>query len=449
MPIFRTLILFLGFTVTCGNALAQPRSPLDTASAQAERSLQNLRLLEERIENERAPLVEKIDQLQMIVAARRTELLSLQDANQQLLDTIQLKEHSQARESKALDSIRTLFSDLLRDFESHVHPAILYRYDAALRNARSGQTEALIAFLELSSDAFQIAISPQPITVEALDPEGIVRRGQALILGPLGFFFQDQTLVGLLYPDFGLRPRMTPLDGLPAIRLQPDLSQPQLLTLPVDLSLGGASLTQLPWYLQLLQHLALGGVWIYPILTLAALSLIVIFFKSIQFARLRVSAPLPSRPALYPGAPLPEWLETMPPFPARIVQATLELPPHATEGAIAENLGSAVLQAQSPLERGLAILSITAATAPLLGLLGTVTGIIQTFQVIAASGAADPQGLSGGISEALVSTEVGLVVAIPALIAHAFFSRRVQGSLQRLDDFASKVQNLSTTAPSP
>jgi biopolymer transport protein ExbB len=68
---------------------------------------------------------------------------------------------------------------------------------------------------------------------------------------------------------------------------------------------------------------------------------------------------------------------------------------------------------------------VLAAISPLLGLLGTVSGIIQTFRIITAHGNGDPKLLSAGISEALLTTEAGLLVAIPLLLCHHFLTRRV------------------------
>ncbi|MEM1297165.1 MAG: MotA/TolQ/ExbB proton channel family protein, partial [Verrucomicrobiota bacterium] len=67
------------------------------------------------------------------------------------------------------------------------------------------------------------------------------------------------------------------------------------------------------------------------------------------------------------------------------------------------------------------------ATAPLLGLLGTVTGMIHTFKLINVFGTGDARSLASGISEALVTTEFGLIVAIPALILHAVLFRKIKG----------------------
>jgi len=77
------------------------------------------------------------------------------------------------------------------------------------------------------------------------------------------------------------------------------------------------------------------------------------------------------------------------------------------------------------LERFLNTLGTIASITPLLGLLGTVTGIIKAFNAITQGGMGDPRMLSGGISEALITTAAGLLVAIPALIAYRYLRGRV------------------------
>ena len=92
-----------------------------------------------------------------------------------------------------------------------------------------------------------------------------------------------------------------------------------------------------------------------------------------------------------------------------------------------EALYEKYLAAQPPLQKGLALIAIASATAPLLGLLGTVTGMIHTFDLIDIFGTGDAKSLASGISEALITTKFGLIVAIPALIIHALMRRKVQG----------------------
>ncbi|MEP3891153.1 MAG: MotA/TolQ/ExbB proton channel family protein [Hellea sp.] len=96
-------------------------------------------------------------------------------------------------------------------------------------------------------------------------------------------------------------------------------------------------------------------------------------------------------------------------------------------------LDEAILRESPKFEFGLNLLKLLAGIAPLLGLLGTVTGMIRTFQAMMIYGTGDPQLMAGGISEALVTTMLGLIAAIPLLILHSLCSsvaRSVQGTLE-------------------
>ncbi len=100
-------------------------------------------------------------------------------------------------------------------------------------------------------------------------------------------------------------------------------------------------------------------------------------------------------------------------------------------------LDEAILKETPRLERGQALLKLLAAVAPLMGLLGTVVGMIVTFQAITVFGTSDPKLMAGGISQALVTTVLGLVVAIPLLFAHSVVASRSRGLIQILDEQAA------------
>lgn len=97
-------------------------------------------------------------------------------------------------------------------------------------------------------------------------------------------------------------------------------------------------------------------------------------------------------------------------------------------------LEEAVLKERPSIESGLAILKIIAAVAPLLGLLGTVTGMITTFQAITIFGAGDPKNMAGGISAALITTVQGLLVAIPMVLMHTLVNGRAKSVTHVLDE---------------
>jgi biopolymer transport protein ExbB len=109
-----------------------------------------------------------------------------------------------------------------------------------------------------------------------------------------------------------------------------------------------------------------------------------------------------------------------------------------------DKLFSALLMQKHQLEYWLGAVAITAAVSPLLGLLGTVSGMIETFKLMTLFGAGDASAVSGGISEALVTTELGLVVAIPALLMHALLSRKVKTYYGALESCAVQLSQTVT-----
>ncbi len=97
-------------------------------------------------------------------------------------------------------------------------------------------------------------------------------------------------------------------------------------------------------------------------------------------------------------------------------------------------LSEGILKETPKLETGLVLLKIISAVAPLMGLLGTVTGMIVTFQAITIFGAGDPKAMAGGISGALVTTVLGLLVAIPTVLLHTIVNGRAQRIIHVLNE---------------
>ena len=102
-------------------------------------------------------------------------------------------------------------------------------------------------------------------------------------------------------------------------------------------------------------------------------------------------------------------------------------------------LDEAILRESAPLETGLSFIKVLYVVAPLLGLLGTVVGMIATFQMITLFGTGDPRMMAGGISTALVTTVLGLVVAIPLTLLHAFLQGKSKAMIQVLEEQAAGI----------
>lgn len=130
---------------------------------------------------------------------------------------------------------------------------------------------------------------------------------------------------------------------------------------------------------------------------------------------------------------------------ARVMAACLkqrERGQHAMEDSIQEQM----FHEMPMLNRFFSGLAILGAVAPLLGLLGTVTGIIQTFGVITAHGAANASMMAGGISEALITTAAGLSIAIPILLLHCWLSSRADGLICDAEKHAATLLNIVSNA---
>jgi biopolymer transport protein ExbB len=100
-------------------------------------------------------------------------------------------------------------------------------------------------------------------------------------------------------------------------------------------------------------------------------------------------------------------------------------------------LDEAIIRECAPLETGLSLIKVLYVVAPLLGLLGTVVGMIATFQMITLFGTGDPRMMAGGISTALVTTVLGLVVAIPLTLFHSFLQGKSKALIQILEEQAA------------
>lgn len=112
-----------------------------------------------------------------------------------------------------------------------------------------------------------------------------------------------------------------------------------------------------------------------------------------------------------------------------------------------EAMEESAAQVSHDMERYLTSLGIIASISPLLGLLGTVVGMIKVFTALMLEGAGNANVLAGGISQALITTAAGLSVAIPALMFHRFFLRRVDELMVTMEQEASKLVEIMQGGP--
>jgi len=178
----------------------------------------------------------------------------------------------------------------------------------------------------------------------------------------------------------------------------------------------GVVLQRLALKPNLFERVKQGGIIGYAIITLGIAGLLLALFRwaDIAFLNLKIKQQLKTPETTNNNNPL-----------GRILAVYHDNPKDRVD-SLEVKLQEAVLQEVPRLDKGLGAIKLLAAVAPLLGLLGTVVGMINTFQTITLVGATDPKLMAGGISQALVTTVLGLIVAVPLLFSHSFVSSRVR-----------------------
>jgi len=283
-----------------------------------------------------------------------------------------------------------------------------------------------------------------------VDRTGQDRTGRVLTLGKFTAIYDDGNEVGFLrYSED--EERFYALSALPSWWVRRNLRgyvEGRDDAVYVDLS-GGGALRQITHKPSLWEQIQSGGPVVWPILAIAVFALLLVFERIVylrrvhgntdrlmdEMNRLASQGDWKACEALVEGYEDKDW-------PVLNVLAAGLSGRHEDRETQENILQEAILREVPRLERFLAVLAILGAVAPLLGLLGTVTGMIDTFRVITLYGTGDPKMMSGGISEALITTELGLAVAIPIMLFHTFLSRRVDTLVGDMEEKAVGLTNV-------
>ena len=280
-----------------------------------------------------------------------------------------------------------------------------------------------------------------------VDRAGKEVEADILLIGPFTAAYRLGGETGFL--NHGSSGKLYALSRMPGSRLEKELDyymQGRTETVPVDISRGGA-LRQLTHQLSLIDQIGKGGPIVWPILAILVVGLLIVLERSLRLHACRHTR-LPLLDRIRESITAGDWAggEALcrqwsgKPL-ARVLLAGLagrDLQREDMENVLQE----AILKEIPSLERFLSTLGMLTAIAPLLGLLGTVTGMINVFHVITLHGASDPRLMSGGISEALVTTMLGLSVAIPLMLLHNMLSRGVDRMIGDLEEQGVALVNL-------
>lgn len=226
--------------------------------------------------------------------------------------------------------------------------------------------------------------------------------------------------------------------------------KPQV-ALPLDVlqfkSLGSGFVKgeELSWNTRFAAWFKAGGVTLYPLFAIGILSLLMILERFIYFARKNTNARAFTARFLS-LAQARRWQEARELCTrsgsalARTLGALADKGDQSREAA-EKAVREAMLREVPALEKRLPLIAAMGAAAPLMGLLGTVSGLVTLFKVLNQLGANDPKVLAGGISEALINTETGLAIAIPVLLIHGFLNERLDTMNAAISSSAMEALN--------
>lgn len=280
--------------------------------------------------------------------------------------------------------------------------------------------------------------------------DGEDTEGSILTLGKFTAIYRDGDEVGFLkYSPESMR--FFALSQLPSGGIASDMKKYTLGksdVVPVDIS-GGAALRTITHQTSLADQMRSGGPLVWPILAIALAVLGIVVYKFFFLNRVHGNTDkfMNEVNALAAEGDWEKCKEIVNKHKGKnwpvinVIRDGLKARREDRE-TLESVLQEAILRELPRLEKGLAVLAVFGAIAPLLGLLGTVTGMIDTFRVITLFGTGDPKLMSGGISEALVTTEFGLAVAIPTMLFHTFLSRRVNNIVGDMEEKAVTLSNI-------
>jgi biopolymer transport protein ExbB len=420
------------------------------AQADLDLALENLNAVREAIATEKIPLIREVSTLEDEVRQKDDELKRLRRLRDNSdLGLNRLREQVEANKAQN-EYAAGLLDEFVRSFETRIHYSERQLYEAAAEEAKlaledsdMSQAERFnkqIEVIDVALDRLAQLVGGYTFEGKALAPSGDIETGTFAAYGPSVYFASGSSeLAGVAITKLNAaeaaiaNPGNGFTDSIRAFATQGEG------TIPADATLGKA-LKIVEGDDSIGEHLAKGGSVGYVIIALGLVCLLVGFLKVQEITQFKAARPEEVLAVI-------RSIESKDPEAAKnaataiggagseLLQTGLE---HIDEkrGTLEEILYEKILAVRPKLERFLPFMALTAAAAPLLGLLGTVTGMIKTFNLITIFGTGDAKSLSSGISEALVTTELGLIVAIPSLILHGLLARMARQKIGDMEQAA-------------
>jgi len=420
------------------------------ASADLQKALSDLAKVREHVEADRLPLARELNDLEQKLADQRADLAKAQRFQENQLVELNALKAEAKRRTDEVGYVDSLLTEYTRAFRSRLQFAEEPRYLAVFQEvdkaavapelSPADRLEQRSVILKTSLERANKALGGEVFEGRALDRQGRVQPGKIALVGPVALFADNAgATAGLLQQELN-KSDPTVISISPEI----DSGTRTLVTtgqgqMALDPTLGNAfKLSAMEeTFFEKVKH---GGWVMVPLIILGCGAVLVALVKWVQLSRIRLATEADLQKVL-------QYLETgnqdqalaharsIPGPSGELLTAAVE---HSDEKKeyIEEIMYEKMLGSRIRLERGLPFLALTATTGPLLGLLGTVMGMIALFKLISSFGSGDPKILASGISEALVATASGMIVAIPSLLLHAFLTRKAKGIIGSMEQTA-------------
>ncbi len=454
IPLLALLALSHSDAAAQGNDFFAAR---DESGKRLESSLKELAELREQISAERIPLGQKLSDLERELSDVRQEfqrVSRLQDSR--TLDLSNLRQEVERRRSSS-SYLSNLLGEYLRNFESRVHITEVQRYREVVQAAKLAPENAALSPREVFTTQAGVVTASLGRIEEALggvrfeggavDSTGLVNQGTFLLVGPTALFRASSgSIVGTAEQRLSTEPIIVPFGNPLDSEAAANLIANGAGSFPLDPTLGNAHKMEATKE-TFVEHIKKGGPVMIPIFAMASAALLVALLKWLTLTLIRrprrkqVAALLDavSRHDIAAAEKVGSQISERGPIGRMLWTGVQNL--SQPRALVEETMYETVITAKHRLQSFLPFIAICAASAPLLGLLGTVTGIINTFKLITVFGSGDVKSLSGGISEALITTKWGLIVAIPSLLLHAFLSRKARGIVADMEATAVSFVN--------
>jgi biopolymer transport protein ExbB len=428
----KTIKIISVFVLCCLPVLAKASTDVEKKLidriSQSQSELQNL---QRKIVQESATYANALDkQQQALKTLREKAAVIRREKDEQLLSLEQLKTRVDQWSS-----------------QSNYQKSLLVHYleSTGLMNSLPAEDRKVTPeALALISNDMTEKLNPGWLEAELITPSGEVVASQLLQLGAIKLAYNPTSGMAGIADDVGGESRLAFVFNNQQKKQIEVLNATGAGLISFDPTLGKA-FELFEQNDTLLGHIEKGGAWAIPIVFFGILALVISIAKTIEFLRLpKLNKEL--------GDVLVTNKNTEDSFEVKNAIAQAGLPQQqlidiAKRTPISQQrddfMVAYLMEYRHKVERFMNLVSVTASIAPLLGLLGTVSGMITTFKMMTIFGTGDASTVSGGISIALITTELGLIVAIPSLIASALLSRKIKSYLHDLESFAIKVSKVS------